>query len=54
MSFSVKKSYVLPTEYFYVLYVFQIKNKGGFPYTTLTDWFFLTQESVHCAVRNGL
>jgi len=31
MSFNVKKSYILPTEYLYVLYVFQKKNNEVFP-----------------------
>jgi len=39
MSFNVKKSYILPTEYLYVLYVFQKKKQWSFPYTALTDWF---------------
>ena len=35
---TLKKSYILPTEYLYASYVFQKKTKT-FPYTALTDWF---------------
>jgi hypothetical protein len=43
----------VPTLHLCVLYRSQNKQRL-FPYTTLTDWLFITEtESVYCAVRTG-
>jgi hypothetical protein len=49
---TLKKSYILPTEYLYVLYVFRKKKK--FSLYRINWLVFITEEtSVYCAVRIG-
>ena len=47
--FNIQQFYVLPTQ------LCGSQNKQPlFPYTTLTDWFFVTEmECVYCAVRSS-
>jgi len=51
--FNIQQLYVLPTQCIFVfLYGSQNKHRL-FPYTALTDWFYMTQTVyVYCAVRN--
>ena len=50
--FNIQQFYVLPTQRIYVLCGSENKQRL-FPYTALTDWFFITEtECVYCGVRN--
>jgi len=52
--FNIQQFYVLPTQCIYVFCVGLRKKQQLFPYTALTDWFFITEiVSVYCAVRTG-
>jgi hypothetical protein len=52
ISLNVKKFYILPTEYLYVLYVSQKKMK--YSLYSIRWLIFMTKEtSVYCAERNG-
>ena len=51
--FNIQQYYVQPTQCIYVLCGSQNKQQL-FPYTTLTDWFFVTERKcVYCALRTG-
>jgi len=51
--FDIQQFYTLATVYLCALCWYENKQRL-FPYTTLTDWFFITEtECVYCAVRTG-
>jgi len=51
--FNIQQLYVLPTQCTYV-FCMGLRTTPLFPYTALTDWFFITETySVYCAVRTA-
>ena len=41
--FNIQQFYILPTQCIYVFCVDLRTNSDLFPYTALTDWFFITE-----------